>query len=150
MKIILTAAFLMVTTLIVLLSQYVMKSTIGQLHKRSTVFIREHFLGLALLLMIFINHWLLTQQSFPVLIYLLLFGASVLTMLINEITGAFAGFTIKDKRIKINVLYTAIAFQHGVNQPYKLWITQLSSLILFWKLDCCTHYFLDKTFGRSC
>lgn len=131
MKILLTLGFLIVTTAIVFLSQYVMKSTIGQLNRRSTAFTREQFLGLILLLLIFVNHWLLTQKGFPVFIYLLLLGATVLTMLVNEITGAFAGFGIKETRLKINVLYTAVAFQQGVNQPSRFWITQFASFILF-------------------
>lgn len=131
MKILLTLSFLAIAAIILFLGNKQIKIALFQIQNRKTSFLKSSFYSSLILSLFFIQYCLLTQTSFPYLILILLIAATILGFLINEIIGSIAGVSVKETRHKVNVMYTAMAFEQSISQPSRIWITIFSSLFLF-------------------
>jgi len=105
------------------------------------------FLSLLILLILFIEYWLLTG-FFPVNSLLLLFLALIITHLINAVSGSVLGLTIEDIKNKISVLELVRGFELGMKHPvvsilnsllgFLVFISWIVALIIYWNSSVMT------------
>lgn len=96
-----------------------------------------YVLSMAMLVIAFIQFWLLTG-IFPFYVILLLVVSSLLGIMIHNLIGAIAGFSLQQK--KINVLGVVWAVQHPllgcaliISSVLMLMVMTIGSLYTFWK-----------------
>ena len=131
MKIVYTLLFIVVSALLIYLGNKLIRISLVQIQNRRTSFIKTTSISALIMALFFTQFCLLTQTAFPFFILLLLFAATLIGLLLNEIIGAVAGVAIKETRQKVNIMYTATSFQQTLNAPSKYWIMLAASLFLF-------------------
>src|SRR5690242_7279754 len=131
MKVLLTLAFLFISAVMLFLGLRLQRTTLLQIRQKRTGIFKIFFFQLLILFLLFVQYWLLTRRPFPFFFFLLLIGAEFTGLLLNEIIGAISGFTIREKRHKVNILSTTMFFQEGLNHPLGIAVIYLSSLLLF-------------------
>lgn len=130
MKFICTIGFLIASSASIFLGLKFSKSAINSIRLGKTALLKSIAVSSSVLVLYFIQFWLLSQTPFPFYILLILIAASLFTLPVYEFIGAVAGFTLKEKRDKINKLYTIVAFQQSLNNPGKAKIMQLSGILI--------------------
>ncbi len=90
-----------------------------------------YFVSVVILFIQFVQFWLLTKK-FPLNLYFALAGAVLVGFAIQEAVGAFAGFSIGEKRQKIEVL-SKIWGLH--NLAASCLIMALTSVIMLWSIS---------------
>ena len=119
MKIVYTLLFIVVSALLIYLGNKLIRISLVQIQNRRTSFIKTTSISALIMALFFTQFCLLTQTAFPFFILLLLFAATLIGLLLNEIIGAVAGVAIKETRQKVNIMYTATSFQQTLNAPSK-------------------------------
>jgi hypothetical protein len=120
MKFLATLGFLVISGLIVYIGSKWSKLQLEQIRSSRRGTFGNSLLKITILILTFIQFWLLAQ-TFPFFLIILLLAASFLAYIIYLFIGAIAGFTLPEKQQKIGAPRAprwVVYFSQGPSSPF--------------------------------